>query len=309
MGPRQGTAPSPPHHKHPCKWKDVLVHINLWPHCPESSLHCQNTQSSIYVSINAALCILAVKAHRHFPNTYANPDRTSNYTDFPDARDVMPPSVPFPKQTPSFEEFGNCVRRARNGSAPGPNGIPTLFGSPVNLWNGASARFDRKSGPQVKPHPLGVKLWSCYFTNLVQVPFPETSGRLPCGTVRVNFSSPFYLNGACANTSLFTRFWVAFSHSVDLAGWQAKMAWIEIWIPWRNAQKPHLLPVTWSATSTLTRKHRKDLCQVCQAVSRTPTFHKKLFAMPGDIAARSVSHFLICTWLIWLSNHVTKKKK
>ena len=29
------------------------------------------------------------------------------------------------------------------------------------------------------------------------------------------------------------------SHSVDLAGWQAKMASIDIWIPWRNAHKPH----------------------------------------------------------------------
>ena len=29
------------------------------------------------------------------------------------------------------------------------------------------------------------------------------------------------------------------SHSVDLAGWQAKMASIEIWIPWRYAHKPH----------------------------------------------------------------------
>ena len=29
------------------------------------------------------------------------------------------------------------------------------------------------------------------------------------------------------------------SHSGDLAGWQAKMASIEIWIPWRNAHKPH----------------------------------------------------------------------
>ena len=29
------------------------------------------------------------------------------------------------------------------------------------------------------------------------------------------------------------------SHSVDLAGWQAKMASIEIWIPWHNAHKPH----------------------------------------------------------------------
>ena len=29
------------------------------------------------------------------------------------------------------------------------------------------------------------------------------------------------------------------SRSVDLAGWQVKMATIEIWIPWRNAYKPH----------------------------------------------------------------------
>ena len=63
------------------------------------------------------------EAHRHFSNTYVDPDRTSDCNDFPDAPDVMPPSVPFPKQTPSFEEFGNCVRRARNGSAPGLNGI------------------------------------------------------------------------------------------------------------------------------------------------------------------------------------------
>ena len=29
------------------------------------------------------------------------------------------------------------------------------------------------------------------------------------------------------------------SHSVDLAGWHAKMASIEIWIPWCNAHRPH----------------------------------------------------------------------
>ena len=39
-------------------------------------------------------------------------------------------------------------------------------------------------------------------------------------------------NGACANTSLFSKnFRWQSSHSVDLAGWQAKMASIEIWIP------------------------------------------------------------------------------
>ena len=39
----------------------------------------------------------------------------------------------------------------------------------------------------------------------------------------------------------FTRFGWQYSHSVDLAGWQAKMASIEIWIPWRNAHKLHCL--------------------------------------------------------------------
>ena len=29
------------------------------------------------------------------------------------------------------------------------------------------------------------------------------------------------------------------SHSVDFAGWQSKMASIEIWIQWCNAHKPH----------------------------------------------------------------------
>ena len=38
------------------------------------------------------------------------------------------------------------------------------------------------------------------------------------------------------------------SHSVDLAGWQAKMASIEIWIPWRNVHKPHLSCLTEQAS-------------------------------------------------------------
>ena len=38
------------------------------------------------------------------------------------------------------------------------------------------------------------------------------------------------------------------SHSVDHAGWQAKMAFIEIWIPWRNAHKQHCHDVHASLT-------------------------------------------------------------
>ena len=51
-------------------------------------------------------------------------DRSSGYTDFSDAPDVPTPKMPFPMSVPSFKDFETCVRRARNGSAPGPNGIP-----------------------------------------------------------------------------------------------------------------------------------------------------------------------------------------
>ena len=39
------------------------------------------------------------------------------------------------------------------------------------------------------------------------------------------------------------------SHSVDLTEWQAKMASIEIWIPWRNAHKPHSCDRSWLSPS------------------------------------------------------------
>ena len=45
-------------------------------------------------------------------------------------------------------------------------------------------------------------------------------------------------NGACAHTSSFTPFATQSSHVVDRAGWQAKMASIEFWIPWHNAHSP-----------------------------------------------------------------------
>ena len=35
------------------------------------------------------------------------------------------------------------------------------------------------------------------------------------------------------------------------------------------------------------KKTQKDFCQASLAVSSTPAFHKKLYAMPGSIAARS----------------------
>ena len=43
------------------------------------------------------------------------------------------------------------------------------------------------------------------------------------------------------------------SHSVDRAGWQSKMASIGIWIPWRNAHKPHFEAVEWSWSWSATK--------------------------------------------------------
>ena len=45
------------------------------------------------------------------------------------------------------------------------------------------------------------------------------------------------------------------SHSVDLAGWQAKMASIESWIPWRNAHKPHRRSYRWLGVMCLPLNH------------------------------------------------------
>ena len=47
------------------------------------------------------------------------------------------------------------------------------------------------------------------------------------------------------------------SHSVDLAGWQAKMASIEIWIPWRNAHKPHLNLCLWDTRPSFIREQAR----------------------------------------------------
>ena len=44
--------------------------------------------------------------------------------------------------------------------------------------------------------------------------------------------------GGCAPTSKYSGNCHPASHSVDRAGWQAKMASIELWIQWRNAHGP-----------------------------------------------------------------------
>ena len=45
--------------------------------------------------------------------------------------------------------------------------------------------------------------------------------------------------GGCVVRHRSHHFATQSSHFVDRAGWQAKMASIEFWIPWRNAHGPH----------------------------------------------------------------------
>ena len=45
------------------------------------------------------------------------------------------------------------------------------------------------------------------------------------------------------------------SHSVDLTGWQAKMASIAFWIPWRNAHTPHFNLITCASRARMCCKY------------------------------------------------------
>ena len=68
-------------------------------------------------------------------------------------------------------------------------------------------------------------------------PMPSAS---PFSTLVVtgNRACETRLWGLCEYVIVHTIFGWQSSHFVDIAGWQAKMASIEIWIPWRNAHKP-----------------------------------------------------------------------
>lgn len=68
----------------------------------------------------------AEDALRYFSQTYADEDRASGYDSFPDVTDVPEPSVCFPQTVPPFSLFANCLRKTRNSSSPGPNGIPYI---------------------------------------------------------------------------------------------------------------------------------------------------------------------------------------
>lgn len=66
------------------------------------------------------------KAHEHFVRAYSDQDRSAPYDAFPEACEIRPPTSSFPLAIPSRSMFTQCVRKMRNGSAPGPNGIPYL---------------------------------------------------------------------------------------------------------------------------------------------------------------------------------------
>lgn len=66
------------------------------------------------------------EALRHFVKTYSDTDRPSGYHPFSDAPPVPQPSVAFDLARPSFSDFLSVIRKSRNSSAPGPNGIPYI---------------------------------------------------------------------------------------------------------------------------------------------------------------------------------------
>ena len=154
----------------------------------------------------------------------------------------MPPSVPFPKQTPSFEEFGNCVRRARNGSAPGPNGIPYV------VW---------KYCPSLKRrlYTICQKVWS--------------TGKTPTSWSQAVIVQ-FHKSGTNSDPTNF--------RPIALSNCDGKLFFSLL---------------SKSFTSYMIRNEyfdkqtQKGFCLVSLAVSSTPAFHKKLYVMPGGIAARS----------------------
>ena len=131
----------------------------------------------------------------------------------------------FPKQTPSFEEFGNCVRQAWNGSAPGPNGIPYV------VW---------KYCPSLKRrlYTICQKVWSTGKT-------PSSWSQLQAVIVL------FHKSGTTSDPTNFGP--------IALSNCDGKL-FFSLYL--------NILLATWSATSTLTNKHRKDFARyhwLCRA--------------------------------------------
>ena len=65
-------------------------------------------------------------ALQHFVSSYTDNERSSGYGPLPDLPEPPPPSSDFNNSLPAFAEFSACLKRKRNSSSPGPNGIPYL---------------------------------------------------------------------------------------------------------------------------------------------------------------------------------------
>ena len=66
------------------------------------------------------------EANAYFTKTYFDHDRQHLYNNSLNIPKASIPSIPLDLEPPSFKEFSTILKRCRNGSAPGPNGIPYL---------------------------------------------------------------------------------------------------------------------------------------------------------------------------------------
>ena len=62
-----------------------------------------------------------------FTKTYSDADRAKPYEPLEDMKEPAPPEMPFGVEEPTVEEFVRALRRKRNGSAPGSDGLPYLL--------------------------------------------------------------------------------------------------------------------------------------------------------------------------------------
>ena len=91
-----------------------------------------------------------------------------------------------------------------------------LLDSPLSCWPTFLSFFDLKEVKQ--GHDSFGLVWFCEHLILLA----------------------FYEWVLCEHVIVHNHFGWQSSHSVELAGWPAKMASIEIWLPWCNAHKSHL---------------------------------------------------------------------
>jgi hypothetical protein len=65
-------------------------------------------------------------ADAHFSGVYADADRVNVYEDLPDLPQAPSPTHPFVCDVPTLAQLSQVLKRYRNSSAPGPNGISYL---------------------------------------------------------------------------------------------------------------------------------------------------------------------------------------